>query len=498
MTAPVLMVLGTASSVGKSTITAGLCRILHRRGARVAPFKAQNMSNNAAVTADGLEIARSTAVQAAAAGIEPTADMNPILLKPEADMRAQVIVRGRVWGQRTARDYFTRKGELWPVVAESLDRLRAEYDVVVAEGAGSPVELNLKAGDLVNMRVAVHAGAACLLVGEIDRGGVFAQLIGTLDLLDPPERALVKGTVVNRFRGDPSLFADGVRILEQRTGVPVFGVVPWVHDLGLAEEDGVALEHPVGRPTAELRIAVARLPRIANFDELAPLARTAGVAVEYVDRPEQLADADLVVLPGTKATVADLTWLRERGLADAVIAARAAGTPVIGVCGGFQMLGRAVHDPDGVESDRRTTPGLGLLDHETTFVGEKRTVRARARLAATRGPLAAAAGAEVDAYEIHAGRTPIGPDAPIEILSPEAHPDGALSPDGLVLGTYLHGLFENDPVRRALVDYLRARRGLPPAEHAPGADPYDRWADVLESSLDVAKLLTSCGLGRWA
>jgi adenosylcobyric acid synthase len=496
VTAPVVMVLGTASSVGKSAIAAGLCRILRRRGARVAPFKAQNMSNNAAVTVDGLEIARSTAVQAAAAGIEPTEDMNPILLKPEADMRAQVIVRGRVWGQRSARDYFRRKQELWPIVAESLDRLRAGHEVVVAEGAGSPVELNLKAGDLVNMRVAAHAGAGCLLVGEIDRGGVFAQLIGTLDLLDPAERRLVKGTVVNRFRGDPELFADGVRILEERTGVPVFGVVPWVRDLGLAEEDGVALERPAEPTGAEVRVAVTRLPRIANFDEFAPLGRSPGVAVEYVDRPERLAGADLIVVPGTKATAADLAWLRERGLAEAIVAARAAGTPVVGVCGGYQMLGRAIHDPAGVESEPSSVPGLALLGHETTFVAEKRTVRVRGRVAAARGPLAAAAGADVVGYEIHAGRSAPGPEEPL--LSLGSRDDGAISGDGLVLGTYLHGLFENEPVRRALVEWLRARRGLPRRDWVEEPDPHDRWADVLEASLDVPAMLRACGLGRWA
>jgi adenosylcobyric acid synthase len=494
MTAPVLMVLGTASSVGKSTIAAGLCRILRRQGARVAPFKAQNMSNNAAVTMDGLEIARSTAVQAAAAGIEPTADMNPILLKPEADMRAQVIVHGRVWRQSAARDYFTRKQELWPVVAGSLDRLRVEHDVVVAEGAGSPVELNLKAGDLVNMRVASYAGASCLLVGEIDRGGVFAQLIGTLDLLEPEERGLVKGTVVNRFRGDSTLFEDGVRILEERTGVPVFGVVPWVLDLGLAEEDGVPLEHPSAIAAAELRIAIARLPRIANFDEFAPLSRVPGIVVEYVDRPERLFGADLIVLPGTKSTIADLAWLRARGLADTVVAARAAGTPVLGVCGGFQMLGRAIHDPEGVESDQPTAPGLGLFDLETTFAREKRTARASGRVVAAIGPLAGAAGATVAGYEIHSGRTAGAAEPLLEL---DGHADGAVSHDGLVMGTYLHGLLENESARRALIGWLRQRRGLPERSWTEEPDPYDRWADVLEASLDVPKLLTACGLEQW-
>ena len=504
MSAPVLMVQGTASSVGKSVVTAGLCRILRRRGFRVAPFKAQNMSLNAAVTRDGGEIGRSTAVQAAACLIEPTVDMNPILLKPEADTRSQVIVAGRVWGSASARDYFAGRHDLWPYVSEALDRLRAAYDVVVAEGAGSPAEMNLRERDLVNMRVARYAGASVLLVGDIDRGGVFAQLCGTLDLLPAEERALVKGLIVNRFRGDVSLFADGVRFLEERTGRPVLGVVPWVHDLGLAEEDGAVLDD--GRRPRQgqgaLRVVVIHLPRIANFDDFGPLERTAGVEVEYADRPERLIGADLVVLPGSKSTVADLGWLRERGLADAIAAAPARGTPVIGVCGGYQMLGRRLSDPGRVESEVAEAEGLGLLPHETVFAHEKRVARVRARLTAHTGPLAGAAGREIDAYEIHAGRSdvPAG-DAPVRIVrrGDEAvdDPDGGLSADGLVLGTYLHGLFDDEAVRASLVAWLAERRGgavVPALSRPTPQDPYDRWADVLESSLDVPRLLAACGI----
>ena len=482
------MVQGTASGVGKSVIAAGLCRILRRRGYRVAPFKAQNMALNAAVTLDGGEIARSIAVQAAAAGVEPTVDMNPVLLKPEADSRSQVIVRGRVHATREARDYFRRTDDLWPVVAESLDRLRAEYEVVVAEGAGSPAELNLRDRDIVNMRVARYADAAVLLVGDVDRGGVFAQLIGTLDLLPPEERALVRGLVVNRFRGDPTLFEDGVRIIEERTGRPVLGVVPAVPDLGLAEEDGVPLDDPRRTRTPEpdeLRIAVLQLPRISNFDDFDPLAREPGVAIVYADRPGQLEGADLVVIPGSKSTAADLGWLRARGLADAIAAAASRGTPVLGVCGGFQMLGRAIHDPERVESVG-SVPGLGLLEHETVFAPEKRTARVEGRVVARRGPLGAANGAAVEGYEIHAGRSAAG-DSPL--LEIDGRPDGH---DGLVFGTYLHGLFENRPVRRALIEWLARRRGIPRPPEASCADPYDRWADVLEASLDVPRLLELC------
>ncbi|HUX87827.1 MAG TPA: cobyric acid synthase, partial [Chloroflexota bacterium] len=324
MSATVLMVQGTASSVGKSVITAGLCRILRRRGLRVAPFKAQNMSLNAAVTRDGEEIARSTAVQAAAAGLEPTVDMNPILIKPEADGRSQVIVRGRIWGTLQARDYFQGKLDLWPFVADALDRLRAEYDVIVAEGAGSPAEMNLRERDLANMRVAKYARSAVVLVGDIDRGGVFAQLIGTLDLLPSDERALVQGLIVNRFRGDPALFAEGVEFLERRTARPVLGVVPWVPDLGLADEDSTSLDdrrEPGDTHTSaveHLRIAIIRVPGIANFDDFAPLERDKSVSVSYVDRPESLVDPDLLILPGSKSTMADLRFMNERGLSEAI------------------------------------------------------------------------------------------------------------------------------------------------------------------------------------
>lgn len=512
MTAPVLMVQGTASSVGKSALTAGLCRLLRRRGLRVAPFKAQNMSLNAAVTADGGEIGRSTAVQAAAAGIEPTVDMNPILLKPEADLRSQVIVAGRVWGTLRARDYFSRKLDFWPVVAAALDRLRAGYDVIVAEGAGSPAEMNLRDRDIVNMRVALHVQAGVVLIGDIDRGGVFAQLVGTLDLLPPAERALVRGLVVNRFRGDPALFVDGVRFLEERTGLPVFGVVPWVRDLGLAEEDGAVLDERRRLATAtsqSLRIAVLRLPRIANFDDFGPLEEQPEVAVDYVDRPADLAGADLIVLPGTKSTIADLEFLRARGLDEAILAARRAGTPILGICGGYQMLGREIRDPDGVESAIPLAPGLGLLPHVTTFARPKRTSRVRARLTSAHGPFAAARGAPIEGYEIHAGQTagpPSGGPPPLLRVVERAgatvdEPDGAVSDDGLLAGTYLHGLFENAAARAALLTWLRSRRGAEPAgaarpvqtERAP-VDPYDRWADILEEALDVAGLLARCGI----
>ena len=503
MTAPVLMVQGTASGVGKSVVVAGLCRLLRRRGLRVAPFKAQNMSNNAAVTADGGEIGRSTAVQAAAAGTEPTVEMNPILLKPEADATSQLVVLGVAHGSRNARDYLARTDELWPAVAGSLAALRTRFDVVVAEGAGSPAELNLRARDIVNMRVAREADAAVLLVGDIDRGGVFAQLLGTLDLLEPPERARVKGLIVNRFRGDPSLFADGGRILEERSGLPLLGVVPMVPNFDLPEEDGAALERrpkEMGTP-GQLRVVVVRLPRIANFDEFAPLAREPGVALEYADRPERIAGADLVVLPGTKAAVTDLAFVRERGIADALVAARSHGTPILGVCGGYQMLGRCIHDPHGIETTPASVLGLELLPHETVFRSEKRVAQVRATVVARRGIFASALGQTVDGYEIRVGwPTHPGESGAVLRIEPSGSvagdDEGAVSEDGLVTGTSVHGLFEDAAMRRAAVSWMRQRRvpigSTPPDPAAAGkaVDLIDRWADVLAHSLAVDRIIS--------
>ena len=501
--AKALMLQGTASSVGKSLLCAGVCRLLKQEGYRVAPFKAQNMSLNSFATPEGLEIGRAQAVQAAAAGVAPHVDMNPILLKPEADSRSQVVVLGKPAGTSSARDYFSRKLDLWPVVAAALDRLRARYDVVVIEGAGSPAEVNLRSREIVNMRVAKHAQAPVLLVGDIDRGGVMAALVGTLDLLLPDERELVKGLIVNRFRGDVTLFRDGVTFLEERTGLPVLGVVPFIRDLRVADEDSVALDdrRGIGRATgAGVDVAVIRLPHISNFDEFAPFDAEPAVELRYVEGADDLGWPDVLILPGTKATMADLAWLRETRLAERVVGLASSGAAVIGICGGYQMLGRRILDPLRVESAAAEMDGLGLLPVETTFAAEKTTVQVRGQVAAEDGPLGRAGGSDVVAYEIHMGQSRVvdGPAEAAFVLEGE-RPDGQAR--GNVLGTYLHGVFDNAPVRRALLAWAAERKGLPAGalDHGSGEldaeAEFDRLAGVLREALDLKALWRIAGLG---
>ncbi len=500
MTAAAIMVQGTASSVGKSLVVTGLCRLFRRAGLRVAPFKAQNMALNAAVAADGGEIGRAQAVQADAAGIDPTVDMNPILLKPEGDARSQVVVLGRPAGSMNAAEYHRRKPELRGVVREALARLRARVDLVVIEGAGSPAEVNLKDRDIVNMDVAKAAGARVILVGDIDRGGVFAAFVGTMELLDPDERALVGAFLVNKFRGDPRLLDSGLEFLRQRTGVPVAGVLPYLRGLRIADEDSVSLDHRRRTRRAapgELEIAIVRLPRISNYDEFDALEHEPGVVVRYVDRAEELRGADLVVLPGSKSTAADLGWLRASGIADELAARGTRGEPTFGVCGGCQMLGRALFDPERVESDETEVAGLGLLPIVTRFRREKTTTRVRARAEAAL--LATGEGGEAGGYEIHMGEVQrLAGHPALRLVSRNGVAcdveDGAVSPDGAVVGTLVHGLLEDDRLRTALLASLRARRGIasPAGPPIPCREAeYDRLADALGAHLDWDLL---CGL----
>ena len=500
-----LMLQGTASHAGKTVLAAALCRIYARRGVSVAPYKAQNMALNSFVTEDGGEMGRAQVYQARAAGLEPHVDMNPVLLKPGVGATSQVVVMGRPVGHMAVREYHAYQAEVWPVVTAALERLRSAHDLVILEGAGSSAEVNLRGQDIVNMRMALHASSPVLLVGDIDRGGVFASLLGHVELFTPEERGLVAGFVINKMRGDPSQLDPGIEILRERTGVPTLGVVPMLQGWTGDEEDSVALDDRRRRakPDAPLRIAVLRLPYLSNATDVDVLGAEPDVDVRFVSSPDELAGAAAIVLPGSKSTIADLDWVRRCGLDDAVKAAAAAGTPVIGICGGYQMLGRRVLDPGRVESAAAAVDGLGLLDVQTTFAAAKRTVRAEGELRGeAAGPLAPSeqiasagplgpAGTPVSGYEIHMGRTELGPGAaPLLRLrgaGETEHPDGAVA--GTICGTYLHGIFDHPGLRAAFLNGLRAARGLAPRQASlPQADELDRLADHVEAHLDIATL----------
>jgi adenosylcobyric acid synthase len=490
MTAPVLMVVGTASSVGKSVLVTALCRIFADLGVRVTPFKAQNMSNNAAVTADGLEIGRAQAEQAAAARIEPMVQMNPVLLKPQGDRTSQLVLDGRPAGLLRSVDFLERKRDLWPHVERALATLRDQYELVIVEGAGSPAEPNLQAGDIVNMRVARHTNAVTLLVGDIDRGGVFAHFLGTLDLMTTDDRALVRGLVINRFRGDPSLLQPAIDVIEERGGVPVLGIVPWIDRLGVADEDAQSLERAVRGSSfgaQEVDVAVIRLPRIANFDDIDPLLAEPGVGVRWVESAQEIGTPDLIVIPGTKATVADLAWLRGQRLDGAIQARAEAGASILGICGGYQLLGERLIDRAGVEAAPGTeVTGLGLLPVVTEFTAAKETRRVAGIIRPTEGMWAATSGLEVRGYEIHMGRTHGSAAA---LLTLDGHHDGAVSADGRVAGTYLHGLFHNDGLRRALLSALgRTSDGADIDTDAEREAAFNRLADVVRDAIDIGRL----------
>jgi len=507
MSGKVLMVQGTASHAGKSVLVAALCRIFRQDGFTVAPFKAQNMSLNSFVTPDGGEIGRAQVVQAEAAGIAPSVEMNPILLKPEADSRSQVVLLGRPHLSIAASEYYKLRDELWPMVTRSLDTLRANYDVVVIEGAGSPAEVNLRYGDIVNMRVARYAESPVLLVGDIDRGGVFASLLGTLWLLDPEELKLVKALIINKFRGDQALFRPGLKFLEEKAGIPVAGVIPYFNDIHITQEDSVALEQlSPQQQDCQIDIAVIRLPHISNFDDFDPLDRENGVKVRYVKSVGSLRNPDLLILPGSKATVADLDWLNKTGLARAITELYQEGTFVIGICGGYQMLGKYVDDPGHVESAVSRQYGLGILPTTTTFSPTKETHQVKGRVISGHGLLGEAKGILFEGYEIHMGTTAGDrKQAAFCILERSALPcnelDGCLESSGRAMGTYLHGLFHNQVLRRAILRHIARSKGivLSLIDNEEQRDKeYDRLADLVRSSLDMSLVYGITGLKKKA
>jgi adenosylcobyric acid synthase len=479
---PAIMFQGTGSDVGKSLIVAGLARAFTRRGLNVRPFKPQNMSNNAAVTADGGEIGRAQALQARAARVPLSVHMNPVLLKPQSDVGAQVIVQGRIHGNAKARDYHALKPTLLQAVLDSFHRLEAEADLVLVEGAGSPAEINLRQGDIANMGFAEAADLPVVLVGDIDRGGVIASIIGTLALLPENETARIKGFLINKFRGDPALFADGLKLIEAKSGKPALGLVPWFAGAErLPPEDGVALNNFRAAQGRAIRIAVPQLPRISNFDDLDPLRAEPDVTIEMVRPGRALpGDADLVLLPGSKATIADLKLLYDTGWDIDIRAHLRRGGRVLGLCGGYQMLGKRIEDPGGIEGPRGGIDGLGLLDIVTTLTGEKTLIEVSGT--------APSFGATIRGYEMHVGRSD-GADTARPLLHLGDRVDGAVSADGRVLGCYVHGLFAADGFRHAFLNALRARETSGIAYEAGIELALDDLAAHLERHADLDRIL---------
>lgn len=493
-----LMVMGTASDAGKSLVVTGLCRVLARRGVKVAPFKSQNMSNNAAVC-DGGELGRAQAVQAEACGLNPILDMNPVLLKPEAERGAQVVIHGRARFRMTTEEgEFERyREQAWPAIVQSYQRLAAAFDVILIEGAGGAAEINLRHRDLANWAVAEMADAPVLLVGDIDKGGVFASLIGTVMLLSEAERRRLAGLLINKFRGDPRLLGEGPAMLQARAGVPLLGVIPYLR-LAIPQEDSAALAGRSARhQRAPLAAGVIHLPRIANYTDFAPLEDEPDVGLDYYTDPHSTPALDLVFLPGSKSTVADLGWLRASGWESYLARHRARGGWIMGICGGYQMLGQRILDPAGVESTQAETLGLGLLEIETRFEEEKITTAVEGRDRAFDLP--------IGGYEIHAGRIQ-GRDLtrPLFALAPSAPAgghsqdglEGAQSEDGRVLGSTIHGLFDQAAFRRAWLNRIRRAKGLGSLEARPGSDAhelraraYDQLADTLERSCELERIL---------
>ena len=483
--AKAIMLQGTMSNAGKSFLCAALCRIFKQDGYSAAPFKSQNMALNSYITRSGLEIGRAQAMQAEAAGIEPSVLMNPILLKPTTDMGSQVIVNGEVRGNMRAADYFKYKKTLIPEIEAAYRQLAKQYDIIVIEGAGSPVELNLKSDDIVNMGMAKIADASVFLVGDIDRGGVFAQLLGTLSLLEQDERERVKGLIVNKFRGDISLFADGVKILEEKGKKPVVGVVPYLH-CDIEDEDSLS-EKLLNKTTGEIDIAIIRLPRISNFTDFDVFGQFKNVSVRYIEKCSEFGDPDMIIIPGSKSVISDMKWLRESGIETAVKRNAFGGTPIFGICGGYQMLGKLISDPYSTESGGEIL-GIGLLDMKTVFHTEKARTRVSGIVTADGGDLPALCGAHADGYEIHMGET-VGIEKPLLKLS-DGRTDGAYKNN--IYGSYLHGFFDSEEVVGVIINAISERKGIAAEKTINRSEykerQYDLLADGVRKSIDMKKI----------
>lgn len=493
MSAKKIMIQGTMSNSGKSFLVAALCRIFTQDGYKTAPFKSQNMALNSYLTRDGLEMGRAQVMQAEAAGIEPAIDMNPILLKPTSHMGSQVIINGEVYGNMKAMEYYRRKPEFIPVIKEAFARLEEEYDIIVLEGAGSPAEINLRDHDIVNMGMAKMAKAPVLLVGDIDRGGVFASLYGTVSLLMPDEQKIIKGLVINKFRGDKKILEPGLRMIEERLGIPVTGVIP-MEELDLDDEDSLSDRLSTGqnRPfdDGSVNIAVVRFPHISNFTDFNSLEQFGAVSLRYVKRPDELGTPDLIILPGTKNTMADLRWMRENGLEAQILRLSGRGIPVIGICSGYQMLGKSLADPDGAEGGG-TMDGMGLLDVRTVFSEQKMRTRMTGTIAHESQLFGEGTGDEVSGYEIHMGVTDSTHSGGRFLFRlSDGRTEGLERSDGLVFGSYLHGLFDNQELTWRLLERFGRGKGIAIAK--PASDPerykqeqYDKLADLVRASLNM-------------
>jgi adenosylcobyric acid synthase len=490
-----IMIQGTMSNAGKSLIAAGLCRIFKQDGYKTAPFKSQNMALNSFITDEGLEMGRAQVMQAEAAGIKPSVLMNPILLKPTNDIGSQVIVNGEVLGNMSARDYFKYKKKLIPDIMKAYNQLAEEYDIIVIEGAGSPAEINLKSEDIVNMGMAKMANAPVLLIGDIDRGGVFAQLIGTIMLLEEDEKARVKGLIINKFRGDKTILDSGVTMLEERTNIPVVGVTPYMQ-IDVEDEDSLTERFTRNQEVKLIDIAVVRLPRISNFTDFNILESMEGVSLRYVKSVSELKNPDMIIIPGTKNTMKDLQWMRQTGIEAAILKAASAGKVIFGICGGFQMLGESLHDPETIE-EGGFMKGMSLLPMDTVFQGEKIRTRVHGRFHQIDGILKLLSGVEVEGYEIHMGITTLKANLPsmtdiMDDIETEAKTDGAFSDN--IYGTYIHGVFDKEQVAKNLILALAKDKGIEMdqisvMDYAKYKETqYDILADTLRKHLDMTKI----------